>query len=1125
MKRILLITVAILTVSLSVFAQVTTSGITGAVMAGGEEAIGATITAKHVPSGSVYRAVTNIDGHYTITGMKAGGPYEVEVSYIGFQTAKFSDVQLSLGQNAVVDASLSEGSEMIQEIVVTAKANNTMRSDRSGAVTNLNASQMAAVPTIGRSMTDLMKMTPQSSSASGMAIGGGNYRQSFVTIDGASFNDSFGMEPTPLPGGGTPISLEALDQMTVSVTPYDVRQSGFTGGGINAVTKSGTNTFKGAAYTFLTSSALKGNKIRSAELPQPKSHNSTFGLSFGGPILKDKLFFFVNGEYEDNVTAGPAVQAGNGSTPYTATNRRPRLSELESLSNYLQNTYGITTGPWQNYNLKTPAYRILARLDWNINDDHKFNIRFTKSNRKESNPASASRSIGSNRTSIIYGGNQNSYGGNTDYGMSALSSRYMTEYRFTSFAAELNSKFGKLHNTLRATYSYQDQPRSNEYGVDVPVVEIVMNDSQDHYPYWALTGDLFTYGNVAKTKTTVITDEVNIMLGKHNLFGGIQFENDWAANGYAQAGAGYYAFQATPEQVAAGDWASVFTKENTRLFGITFGNNADHSQFVSKMSTNQWSLYFQDNMSLSDRFRLSLGLRFELPSYPSLKDNFNQGYYNIDFSNHKYNPELFEEQHFRTDNVPKASVSVSPRVGFNWDITGERNIILRGGSGLFIGRLPFVWLISAVGNSGMGQTSYIASQTKGTIPTFTTSQQDMLQQIGAQSKISIPSSATILSDDLRMPKTWKTSLAVDAKLPGDIDLTVEAIYNKDINPVVVSNRDFYWDYEKDENGRAILHDGMLKHLYVDLGHGDMRRQMSYYDAGSSAYVLENAGGKAYYVSLSAQLRKKFDFGLDLSASYTLSKAKTYTDGIGNQVASAYNNYRNSVNAVNDNELGYATYVAPNRLLISASYTLKESKNNSSRFSLVYDGYQYGFLTEYAFSRYSYIFSSNVNSDALAPANLIYVPASRQELDSWDFADSKYEGNKPYTADMQRDDFWAYIQQDDYLKNRTGQYAERGGAKMPWHHQIDFKFEHDMSLNVGKTKHTLQLGVDILNLPNFLNKKWGLFKQVTETSLLTYNKGKYTYNTVNGERHLSTYSDFLGLQSTYQIMFTIRYLFN
>ena len=328
--------------------------------------------------------------------------------------------------------------------------------------------------------------------------------------------------------------------------------------------------------------------------------------------------------------------------------------------------------------------------------------------------------------------------------------------------------------------------------------------------------------------------------------------------------------------------------------------------------------------------------------------------------------------------------------------------------------------------------------------------------------------------------------------------------------MVVSNRDIYWD------GTST----------IDLGHGDVRHKMAYYDANYSAYVLENAGGKAYYMSLSAQLRKSFDFGLDLSASYTLSKAKTYTDGIGNQVSSAYNNYRNSVNAVNDNEMGYATYVAPNRLLISASYRLKEGKNATSRFSLVYDGYQYGYLNDYSFSRYSYIFSSNVNSDALAPANLIYVPASRQELDSWNFAESTYGTDKKvYTADMQRDDFWAYIQQDDYLKDRTGKYAERGGAKMPWHHQIDFKFQQDLLFDVGKTKHTLQLGVDILNLPNFLCKKWGLYKQVTETSLLSYSKGLYTYNTVNGERHLKTFQDMLSPVSTYQFMFTIRYLFN
>jgi hypothetical protein len=242
------------------------------------------------------------------------------------------------------------------------------------------------------------------------------------------------------------------------------------------------------------------------------------------------------------------------------------------------------------------------------------------------------------------------------------------------------------------------------------------------------------------------------------------------------------------------------------------------------------------------------------------------------------------------------------------------------------------------------------------------------------------------------------------------------------------------------------------------------------------------------------------------------------------VSSAYNNYRNSINAVNDNELGYATYVAPNRLLISASYTLKESKNATSRFSLVYDGYQYAYLGSYAYSRYSYIFSSNINSDPSAPGNLIYVPASRQELNSWDFAESKVNG-QPYTADMQRDDFWTFIEQDDYLKNHKGQYAERGGAKMPWHHQLDFKYQRDMSIEIGKTKHALQLGIDIENLPNFLCKDWGLYKQITGNALLSYKNGQYTYNLVDGQRHVKTSQNYLSTASTYRIMFTIRYLFN
>ena len=1106
-KRLFLLVVTLLTLSLSAVAQVTTSGINGIVTANNEEVIGATITAKHVPSGAIYRAVTNVNGRYTITGMRSGGPYEVEVSYIGYQTKKFTEIQLALGQNTVIDVTLSEGSEMLQEVEIVAAARNTMRSDRSGAVTNLNGAQMAAVPTIGRSMTDIMKMTPQSSSASGMAIGGGNYRQSSVTVDGAAFNNAFGLGSSPLPGGGTPISLDALDQMTISITPYDVRQSGFTGGGVNAVTKSGTNEFKGSVYTYLTSTSLKGSRVGSTSLPVDDGHTNTYGATFGGPIIKDKLFFFVNGEYEDNVVTGPTARANSdGRTiDFAPTNRRPALEELESLSSYLGKTYGLTTGPWQGYNVETPAYRILARVDWNINENHKFNVRFTKSNRKSSSGASASRSVPSNRATDIYGGSQNDYGSNSNYGMSSLSSRYYAEYKFTSIAAELNSKFGKFNNTLRGTYSFQDQPRSTEYNDAAPVVEIVMNDGQDHFPTWALTGDIFTYGNLAQTKTTVITDEVNATFGKHNLFAGIQFEHNFAANGYAQAAAGYYTFEATPEEAAAGDWASVFNR-GPRTFGITYGNNDAHSMFTSEMSTNQWSLYLQDNISWSERFRMSVGARLELPSYPSLANNFNQGYYDLDFGG----------RHFRTDNVPSASVSFSPRVGFNWDMTGDRKYILRGGTGLFVGRMPFVWLVSAVGNSGMGQTSYWAVQSKGDkVPSFTMSQDDMLKQIGATSATSIPSSPTILSEDLRMPKTWKASLAFDAKLPYDIDFTLEGIYNWDLNPVVVSNANVYWDVDPNTGVGPT----------IDLGHGDVRHKMSTYNK-QSAYLLENAGSKAHYASLSFQLHKNFDFGLDLSASYTLSTAKSYTEGIGDQVSSAYNNYRNSIHAVNDNETGYATYVAPNRLLVSASYKLQESKNSSSTFSLVWDAYQNGYLGNYSYSRYSYIFASNINNDPSAPGNLIYVPASRQELNSWEFKEGKV-GGETYTAEMQRDDFWAFIQQDDYLKNRTGQYAERGGAKMPWHHQLDFRYMRDMSFKAGNTKHTLQLGLDIENLLNFFCKDWGLYKQITGNNLLTYDSktNQYQYNLVNGARHLSTSQNYETTASTYRIQFTIRYLFN
>lgn len=1110
--------VIMLVIAATINAQVTTSSMTGKVVDSSNEAIiGATIQVMHEPSGSRYGAITNVDGRYSIQGMRAGGPYKVEVSYVGYQTAVFKNINLQLGENYVLDATLKESTELLDEVVVVASANSNMKSNRSGAMTNVNAQQMAVIPSVSRSMSDIMRLSPQgSSTTNGFAVGGGNYRQSNVTIDGAQFNNTFGLGTGNMPGGGNPISLDALEQVSVSITPYDVRQSGFNGGAINAVTRSGTNEFRGSAYTYITNNNFIGDKVGGDDINVEDSHKYTYGASIGGPIIKNKLFFFVNGEYEDNMAAGPTAKAGGGvDGTYLNNNRRPTLNQLNGLTDYMSSTFGFNTGAWEGYNLSIPSYRILARLDWNIDENNKFNIRFTKSNKKTNSGATTSRSP--LVVNSIYGGSNGTYGSGSYYGMSSKSTRYYSEYRFTSIAGELNSRFGKFTNTLRGTYSFQDQPRSTDFG-NLPTVEILMSDGQGHYPTWALIGsDPFTMGNLSQTKNIVLTDELNATIGKHNLFAGFQYEYNHAVNGYAQMGAGYYAYEATAEQVNNGDWASVFAA-SPRVFAITYGNNAAHSMFQAEMSTHQYSLYLQDNIDFTENFKLSLGARFELPSYPALKDNFNQGFWDLRFG----------RSHYATDQVPDNTISISPRVGFNWDLSnGERKYVLRGGTGIFVGRMPFVWLISAVGNSGMGQTTYTyykqASGGSGTIaPSFTTSQASMLEQIKATNSTEVPQSPTILSADLQMPKTWKASLAFDAKLPGDIDFTLEGIYNKDLNPCVVSNKNTYWD------GSSA----------IELSNYDTRNYMSNYYSGNQAFVIENAGKKAYYWSINAQLRKIFDFGLALSASYTHSQAKSYTEGIGDQVSSAYVNYRNSINAVNDNETGYSTYVAPNRILLSASYKLKEGKNAASTFSLIYDGSENGFMGNYSYTRYSYIFSSNVTNDMRAPGNLLYIPRTREELDSWNFvANGTYtdaSGNKQaYTADMQRDDFWTYINQDSYLKKRKGQYTERGGAKMPWHHQLDFKFNQDFYLMVGGKRHTLQLGCDITNLPNLLNNDWGLYKQLSSNTLLSYkpgtgtngSNGTFTYNLANNARHLKTYQNYVNTWSTYQVLFSVRYIFN
>lgn len=1087
-------------------AQITTSSVSGKITANGEDVIGATIKAVHQPSGTVYRAVTNIDGRYSIQGMRPGGPYVLEVTYVGYKNKQVKGISLSLGQNTVLNETLSEDAAQLEDVVIVADRNNNMRTDRAGATTSINAAQIEAVPTVSRSMNDLLKLTPQGANVgSGFSVGGGNYRQSYVTVDGAAFNNAFGIGGN-LPGNGSPISLDALDQISVSSSPYDVRLSGFTGGAISAVTKSGTNQFKGTAYMYTTNSHLRGNKVSDYELHRLQSHSTTWGASFGGPIIKDKLFFFANGEYQSNISAGPSgtarVNASDEWSPSSGTVHRPLQSDMDNMLSFLNKTYGYNPGRYQGYSLDTPSYKFLARIDWNINENNKLNFRFSKSHDKDS--SSPSSSTTPFKDSVIYPGGEDATGGKSQSGRTANSglyfesARYYQEKNFTSFAAEWNSKWGGVNNVLRATYSYQDEPRTYVGGM-FPTVDILKNGSY----YMGFGPDPFTEGNLRQVKTFVATDEATWSMGIQNFTAGLQFETNKATNGFGAASAGYYVFESMDD---------FMNGKAPRSYGVTFPMDGS-SQFQATMKYNQFSAYVQDQVNFSDRFRLTAGLRFELPIYPELENCYNKA-----FAALKYKDNAGNEHSYSTDQLPDAPLTVSPRVGFNWDILGNHKLVLRGGTGYFVGRLPFVWLVSAVSNAGCGQYTYYYNTPSDKSANYLMDkfyasrdeQVKVLQQQGLavnREDAAAPSSPTIIDKDLKMNATWKTSLALDAKLPYDVDFSLEGIYSREFNPATVINLSRYWD------GKT-----------VKLAPGDERHYFSQSNK-NNPYMITNAGHKAYYYSITASLAKKFDFGLNLSASYTYSKAKSYGDGVGDQVSSAYYNNRYSVNGNNDMELGYGTYVAPNRLLISASYKKDYGKNFGSEVGLIYEGMNMGYADGYSCTRYTYQLTSNVVGD-YGSNGLVYIPASREALNEWNFKD-----NGSYTAEQQKDDFWAYINQDDYLKNHKGEYAERGGAVMPWHHQLDFKFNQNFYLNVAGQKNTLQFGVDIKNLANLLNNSWGLYKTVNNTKLLKYTAGKngaqgsFQFQK-NGKNVLSkTYTNNTSFNSTYSIQFSIRYIFN
>ena len=1080
-------------ITIVMFGQATTtSGINGKIVdPNGKPLAGATIVAVHVPSGSQYGALTNGEGLFSIQGMRPGGPYSIEVSFIGYAKKSLTDISLLLGESFVFNASLEEASTQLKEVVVTATKAPVFNSEKNGSSINISNRQLATMPTVNRSINDLTRLTPQ---ANGNQIGGGNYRQNFITVDGAQFNNAFGIG-TNLPGGGSPISLDALDQISVNITPYDVRQSGFIGASVNAVTRSGSNEFSGSVYTYMQNEKYKGNLVGKSKFTRTPSDYLMEGVRLGGPIIKNKLFFFLNFEKEKTTVPGPSRVAATPDTPADYNNNiaRPTAADMDMMSAYLRDTYGYETGPYQGYSFQSPAQKFLVRLDWNINKNHKFNIRYSSMIRKDPNYPSTSVSP----FSSIYTNNRQA--------MDAMwykNSGYYQESNFKSLSAELNSSLGggKFMNTLRGTYSFQDEPRSTD-GNLFPFVDIL----KAGIPYVSFGTELFSYGNLRQVATITINDDFTWSMGRNNFTAGAQYETDKTKNGFMRFGSSFYVFNS---------WDDFVNGVNPKNFGITFSNTPGYAQAFPTFNYAQTSAYIQDEINVNSKLKVVAGLRLDLPTYPD------------PLPEHPIISSLtFGDNQYSTATLPQTKAMLSPRIGFNYDLTGDRKYVIRGGTGIFTGRVPFVWIVSQAGDAGMLQTTQTYSAGVGTgVPgPFNPAVNAYYPATQPEVGTIVPGTFTIISKNFKMPQSWKSSIAFDAKLPWGLKGTIEAIYNKDINTAFFVNEGLQAPANMAIDGvtdnRLIYPNANVDKYYNLQTNGIITPGAG---SGVSPIVLENRKG-GYYWSATAKIEKAFNNGFAGMIAYTHSEAKNLVDGSGDQASSAWNGNPN-INGANSPELSYAGYVTPNKIISSISYRVEYLKSMGTSISMFYEGGSTG--------RFSYIYSSNVVRDGAGSNNLIYIPKDPSEITFVNRTVNTFV----WTAQAQSDAFFAYIAQDKYLNSRKGKYAERNGALMPWRNQFDVKIMQDFFVNVGGKRNTLQVSLDILNFANLLSRHWGLSQLYKQGNILTQTnitniiaggtvKPTYQLNPYNNTMLMNTFTNNISYTSTYSMQLGIRYIFN
>ena len=1070
-KRMLFLMALMLTTTMAVMAQITTSALAGKVSIQDtkEEVIGATVQVVHEPSGTRYTAVTNVDGRFSIQGMRTGGPYTVTVSYIGFETKTLKGINLILGETYDLPVWLSENANELTEVIISGKASK-FAAEKTGASTNINSQMLAAMPTVSRSITDYTRLSPYG--GNGMSFAGADGRTANFTVDGANFNNNFGLSSS-LPGGGTPISIDAIEEMQVVVSPYDVRQTNFIGGGVNAITKSGTNTFKGTAYVYHQNENMRGDAVDREQISgaREKDQKTTYGFTLGGPIIKNKLFFFANAEFVNIPTVVNRWQGADGDNPADAENyvSRTTKADLQAVSDYVANKYGYNTGSYTSFPADEKNKKFLIRLDWNITDQHHLAVRYNYTKNTVWNAP--------NKTSMD-GGPRLPSSRMSEISMSYANAMYSMDNEVNSWTVDLNSRFTEnLSNQLLFTYSKLDDLRGSDSSA-FPFIDITrpLNGSNDNYI--ALGYELFTWNNAVHNTVWNIKDDVTYYAGNHKIMGGISFEHQMADNMYMRNGTGYYRFNTSESMWKNGVLdAEMLFNSIPEVVALTYGYDGKEDP-AARVRFNKLGIYAQDDWNVNDKLKLTYGLRVDGLFFNNSDLMTNQAIYDLDYNG----------RHIDTGKWPSSALTLSPRLGFTYDVFGDKSLKVRGGTGLFSGRLPLVFFTNMPTNSNMvqykgawnatgknGGKKVDMSQFAGNImtgntlrdyvtthdangnvvpATITDADGNIIRNPEAMGPVTIRpqdgeagSTINAVNPDFKMPQVWKTSIAVDYQIPVSFPFTATAefIYNKTVNAACISD----WAV-KDVGGYARFNGVDNRPIYQDY-------LMRYTNAAGkevnmpNAYVLDNTSkgyGWSFNLTLNAQ---PFEW-MSLMAAYTHTVSKELTGMPGSDASSAFT-YIPSYEGPNSVMLHNSQFVTPDRFVASATI----HDNCSNHYSLIYETWRGGNNT-------TYLVQNDMNGDGFT-YDVAYIPTDAE------VANKEFR----FVSDDDAKRFLDFVHNNDYLKDRQGKYAEAYSAYSPWVHRLDFSYKHDFKLNVGKTKHMLQVGFDMKNVLNFFNSSWGVQK--------------------------------------------------